>query len=101
MATDQGNAEHAAQQLIDRVRRILKEEPLVRDAGRPIRAQGDWGKKLESDLEEDLVRIVRVSGAELNPRYRGRFEQSFWPAVLLLAHCAAALVRSVNKPDPA
>jgi hypothetical protein len=54
---------------------------------------------LESDLEEGVVRIVRVSGAELNPRYRGRYEQSFWPSILLLAHCAAALIRSSDKPE--
>ena len=62
-------------------------------------AKGDPGKALEEDLEAERVRIVRVSGAELNPRYRGRLEQSFWPSLSLLSHCAAALVRSRAAPE--
>jgi pimeloyl-ACP methyl ester carboxylesterase len=52
----------------------------------------------KTDLRDELVRIVRVSGAELNPRYRGRVERSFDHALVLLAHCAAALVRSTDQP---
>ncbi len=98
--TDAGKQEGAAVGFIDWVRRILEDEPPVREAKRPIKAQGILGKKLEEDLEEGVVRIVRVSGAELNPRYRGSFEQSFWPSILLLAHCAAALVKSHSEPEP-
>jgi hypothetical protein len=53
---------------------------------------------IREELESGKVRIVRVSGTELNPRYRGRFEQSPSQALQLLAHCAAALVRSASKP---
>ncbi|HEX6154161.1 MAG TPA: hypothetical protein VFZ19_11630 [Solirubrobacterales bacterium] len=49
---------------------------------------------LNEYLAEGKVRIVRVSGSELNPRYRGRFEAKLEPALLLLFHCAAGLLRS-------
>jgi hypothetical protein len=52
--------------------------------------------KLKEYLEHGQVRIVKVSGADLNPRHRGRFEADLEPALLQLAHCAAALVRSTD-----
>jgi hypothetical protein len=81
------------------IEKILVEQgPMPRQPSGPIKAAGTEGKKLEDDLKDGLVRIVRVSGAEMNPRYRGRWEQAFWPSILLLAHCAAAMVRSVDEP---
>jgi hypothetical protein len=53
-------------------------------------------QRLVKYLADGRVRIVKVSGADLNPRYRGRFESELGPALLQLAHCAAALVRSTN-----
>lgn len=79
---------------------IVSGEPAVSHQGPGSRsAKGENGKALEEDLATGRVRIVRVSGAELNPRYRGRLEQSFWPCVTLLAHCAAALLRSGSEPE--
>jgi pimeloyl-ACP methyl ester carboxylesterase len=57
--------------------------------------------QLNLDLEAGSIRIVRVAGTELNPRYRGRFESKLEPALLLLAHCAASLLRSRPGPAPA
>ncbi|HWN73655.1 MAG TPA: hypothetical protein VNN15_07610 [Solirubrobacterales bacterium] len=51
-------------------------------------------------LSKGKVRIVRVSGSELNPRYRGRWESKPEAALLLLSHCAAALLRSRQGPAP-
>lgn len=51
-------------------------------------------------LAKGEVRIVRVSGSELNPRYRGRFEAKPEPALLLLSHCAASLLRSRRGEAP-
>jgi pimeloyl-ACP methyl ester carboxylesterase len=86
-------------QFITWVAQILMEQgPMPRQPAGPIEPRGKEGEQLKADLKVGKVRIVRVSGAELNPRYRGRFEQKFWPAILLLAHCAAALVRSTDQP---
>lgn len=49
-------------------------------------------------LQGGELRIVRVSGAELNPRYRGRFEENPSRARLLLAHCAAGLALATAEP---
>lgn len=61
----------------------------------------DATKQLIEDLGEERVRIVSVSGSELNPRYRGRFESKLEPVLALLAHCAAAILRSRLGPPPA
>jgi hypothetical protein len=57
-----------------------------------------WGAKLRAGLEGGTVRIVQVSDAELNPRYRGRLERSAGPAARLLAQCAASMLRSAPRP---
>lgn len=62
-----------------------------------IRSEEKKSNKLREYIRDGRVRIVRVSGTELNPRYRGRYEESFSQVLLLLAHCAAALIRS--RPD--
>ncbi|HEY5708162.1 MAG TPA: hypothetical protein VIS51_02080 [Solirubrobacterales bacterium] len=94
-----GRPDEAIKTFIEDVSKILSEEPPVPlQSSGPIKAEGKRGEALERDLKEGRIRIVRVSGAELNPRYRGRFEKSFWPALTLLAHCAATLVRSGEEP---
>jgi pimeloyl-ACP methyl ester carboxylesterase len=62
-----------------------------------LRRSQEKSDKLKAYIKKGRVRIVRVSGTELNPRYRGRYEESFSQVLLLLAHCAAALIRS--QPD--
>ena len=61
----------------------------------------DVTEQLVKDLAAERVRIVSVSGSELNPRYRGRFESKLEPVLALLAHCAAAILRSRLGPPPA
>jgi hypothetical protein len=73
---------------------VRREGPKSARAGRPPKPATPENSKLAAELEEGKVRIVRVSGGELNPRYRGKFEQSPSQALQLLAHCAGALVRS-------
>lgn len=57
-------------------------------------------ESIEKDLERGAIRIVQVSGAEFNPRYRGRIEKSPTPAKRLLARCAGGLIRSVPMRNP-
>lgn len=61
------------------------------------------GKQVATDqlrkyLANERVRIVSVSGSELNPRYRGRFESKLEPVLAVLAHCAAAILCSRRGP---
>ncbi len=103
----------AAQRLLDRVVKIIEgEKSARREAEEKARNEnvafkpasgpmGYAGKELQKDLDEGKVRIVRVSASELNPRYRGRFESSFQSALLLMAHCAGALLRSRDVPSDA
>lgn len=95
----EGSSQEAIRAFIDDITAIVAEQPPVplQSTG-PVKAEGKRGKALERDLAEGRIRIVRVSGAELNPRYRGRFEQSFSAALTLLAHCAAGLIRSGEQP---
>ncbi|HYP56055.1 MAG TPA: hypothetical protein VEQ41_07130 [Solirubrobacterales bacterium] len=96
----------AARRLLDRVVRIVQKEHEEQRRAEsdpailvPPRAPMSYvGKELQKDLDKGKVRIVRVSATELNPRYRGRLETSFTAALLLMAHCAAALIRSVDRP---
>jgi pimeloyl-ACP methyl ester carboxylesterase len=53
------------------------------------------GEKLQEQLQRGYVRIVQISDAEFNPRYRGRLELSRGPATRVLAQCAAGMLRSV------
>jgi len=55
---------------------------------------------LEEDLRNEDIRVVRVSGAEFNPRYRGKIEKSATVVTRLLASCAAGLVRSKPIEEP-
>lgn len=85
-----GDGDAAARDFVGWVGEILAEQQSVEAR----RGSQKRSKELEAHLESGAVRIVRVSGTELNPRYRGRYERSFPRALLLLSHCAAALVRS-------
>jgi hypothetical protein len=104
-----GQPDLAAKRLADRILEVVKEEARALEASEEkaledgadlhrLRAssepRSDAGIVLREDLKLGRVRIVRVSAAELNPRYRGKFEQSFASALLLLAHCTGALIRS-------
>lgn len=82
--------ERAVFNFVDWVSEIVAEHQSRKARDRTQRKSDE----LKKELDDGNVRIVRVSGTELNPRYRGRFEQSLSPALLLLAHCAAGLVRS-------
>lgn len=97
---DPEEPDEAISKFVKWVAGILAHEPAVPlQSAAPHKAKGEPGKALEKDLKKERVRIVRVSGAELNPRYRGRFEQAFWPSLSLLAHCAAALIGSRTTPE--
>lgn len=67
--------------------------------------RGDVGKnsavrRLGTQLRDGSVRIVQVSDAELDPRYRGRIESSPGAAIRVLAQCAAGMLRSTPRVDP-
>jgi pimeloyl-ACP methyl ester carboxylesterase len=57
-------------------------------------------KRLVTDIESEHVRVVQVSAAEFNPRYRGKIERSPPRVARLLAWCAAGLVRSSRLGSP-
>lgn len=87
---DRGDPEGAADNFIRWVSEVVAEHQSEKARAR----RQPNSKKLEEQLADGRVRIVKVSGADLNPRYRGRYESELGPALLQLAHCAAALVRS-------
>ncbi|HVT00293.1 MAG TPA: hypothetical protein VHE08_07240 [Solirubrobacterales bacterium] len=93
--------EGALSAFIGWVEAILADEPSVPlQFTRPLKSERGSPQQWEQELRDGKVRIVRVSGAELNPRYRGRAERGRAPSLLLPAHCAAALVRSTGAaPD--
>jgi hypothetical protein len=86
----------AIQNFIRMVNGVIEEHPPLSESP-AVKPNGKKGRRLADNLRDGEIRIVQVSGAELNPRYRGRLEQSYSPALLLLTHCAAALVRSRVK----
>jgi Alpha/beta hydrolase family len=55
---------------------------------------------LIGDIETEHIRVVQVSGAEFNPRYRGKIETSPGAVLRLLERCAAGVVRSGQMPEP-
>jgi pimeloyl-ACP methyl ester carboxylesterase len=57
-------------------------------------------RRLGTQLRDGSVRIVQVSDAELDPRYRGRIESSPGAAIRVLAQCAAGMLRSTPRSDP-
>jgi hypothetical protein len=76
---------HAA--IIDGVELMLVGEPTEK-------------RVFEEDVKANLIRMVRVSGAEFNPRYRGRIEKSKGATKALMARAAAGLARSLPMEDP-
>jgi hypothetical protein len=86
----------AEQGFIDWVENLLREEALGRQrAGARGTTSASAGQNaLERPLKNGTIRVVQVSGAEFNPRYRGRYETSARAVTHLLAQCAATLVRS-------
>jgi pimeloyl-ACP methyl ester carboxylesterase len=77
----------AHEAIVDGVKQMLSREPARK-------------RVFEEDHANNLIRVVRVSGAEFNPRYRGRIETSKTSAKGLLARCAAGLVRSAPMANP-
>ncbi|HEU4392718.1 MAG TPA: hypothetical protein VFR04_03670 [Solirubrobacterales bacterium] len=57
--------------------------------------------RLEKDLEAERIRVVQVSAAEFNPRFRGKIERSPGTVTRLLTRAAVGLVRSKGIPKPA
>ena len=55
------------------------------------------GAALQRQLDAGGVRMVAVSDAEFNPRYRGRIVTARGPATQLLARSAAGMVRSMPR----
>jgi hypothetical protein len=108
IATEKAPAEEdgAIWRFVEWVESALRNERLREEAeqnerpdGQPRAATLD-NSAIGDDLREGRVRVMTVSGSELNPRYRGRFEQSPARALRALAHCAAALIRSRSEPPP-
>jgi pimeloyl-ACP methyl ester carboxylesterase len=82
-------------EIIDGVERVIADEVKLmatRSGRETISTPGR--KQLESDIETEDIRVVQVSGAEFNPRYRGKIERSPKAITRLLACYAAGLVRS-------
>lgn len=94
--------------IVDGVCRILAEDEARRKAkSRRQEAEDDEvvpedesQTELEEDLDSERIRVVHVSGAESNPRFRGRIERSPSAVTRLLARSAAGLVRSSQIAEP-
>jgi pimeloyl-ACP methyl ester carboxylesterase len=91
------------QELLEEVTRVLDDE--IKKAADPrlkLEELEDL-RRLVEDIESGHIRIVQVSAAEFNPRYRGKVERSPKTVTRLLAACAAGLIRSaqIEKPAPA
>jgi pimeloyl-ACP methyl ester carboxylesterase len=92
--------EEAEQDVLRWVARLVAHMPTPseRQNGQPNQPKDSVGASLQADLDRERLRIVHVSDAELNPRYRGRSETSRGAAARLLAQLAAGLLRSVPRP---
>lgn len=79
---------------------LAREQIRISNEGGPDEARRATleNSPIGSFIRDGKVRVVRVSGSELNPRYRGKFEQSPSQVLQVLAQCAAALIRSTDKP---
>jgi pimeloyl-ACP methyl ester carboxylesterase len=90
--------------LVGGVCSILEDDKAQQAEERDLESRGKGNKPeptaLEKDLEDKKIRIVYVSGADSNPRYRGYIERDPRAATRLLAHAATALVRSRPMPEP-
>ncbi|HEY5815083.1 MAG TPA: alpha/beta hydrolase [Solirubrobacterales bacterium] len=88
--------------LIGGVEQILTDLVKARDVEPKQKVVTKAVNRLEEDLTEGYIRIVQISGAEFNPRYRGRVDRSPTAAARLLVRVAAGLVRSdqISQPLP-
>jgi pimeloyl-ACP methyl ester carboxylesterase len=96
--------QHMHHQILNGVSQALEEEAerrekekARREAIRNDETPPDLTKTaLEEDLDAKNIRVVQVSGAESNPRFRGRVEESPSAVLRLLARSAAGLLRSAH-----
>jgi pimeloyl-ACP methyl ester carboxylesterase len=87
--------------MIEGLEGVLADVVKAREATRKDKVQTVFRKRLEDDLADGRIRIVQISEAEFNPRYRGRIERRHGAATRLLARSAAGLIRSRQIPEPA
>lgn len=96
------NETHAG--LVDGIGDVLEQDVKRRSEEREAKTpeqEAELGTTaLKQDLENDRIRIVHVSGAESNPRFRGRIEREPKAALRLLAHGISGLVRSKPASPP-
>jgi pimeloyl-ACP methyl ester carboxylesterase len=90
----------AHREFVEGTARAIRDIVRVRDGSLKKNENPVAKKKLEDDLADGLIRVVQISGAEFNPRYRGTMEKRTTPAARLLARGAAGLVRSTQNQDP-
>ncbi len=84
----------ASESIVEGIAGILADH-LEREAAKKENPEVELAESvLEQDLEEKRIRVVRVSGAESDPRFRGRIEKSPAAVTRLLVRSAAGMVRS-------
>jgi pimeloyl-ACP methyl ester carboxylesterase len=79
---------------IVKVREAKRLEKAGKGNARKEKVKAVFGKRLEDELADGRIRIVQISEAEFNPRYRGRIERRHGAAARLLARAVAGLIRS-------
>lgn len=99
--TRAGKRDGIHQDLVDGIADVLGDLVKLRDAPPGKKPQTPAMKLLENELAHERIRIVQISAAEFNPRYRGRIDRGSSAATRLLARTAAGLVRSEQIPAPA
>lgn len=95
-----GEREIVPSLVVEGVTKVLADQVKSRAAAPGKKPATAAANRLKRDLAEGNIRIVHVSGAEFNPRYRGRIERREVAATRLLARSAAGLVRSHQIEDP-
>lgn len=77
---------------IDNIERESAQNAFVRFAKELVSARDSRAEnKLKGWIENDYIQIVKVSGAEFNPQYRGQIIHDFSTSKKLIIHCALAL----------
>jgi pimeloyl-ACP methyl ester carboxylesterase len=100
LATKSGRRAQVHGEFVEGTARALWDIVRVRDDALEKGEQPVAKRKLEDDLADGRIRIVQISGAEFNPRYRGTMEKRTSAAVRALARVAAGLIRSEQCADP-
>ena len=92
----------AEQELLRWITRFIAHMPTPQERQQGVKnePEGAAGRSLQADLDKERLRMVHVSDAELNPRYRGRIETTQGAAARLLAQFAATLLRSAPRSRP-